>query len=125
MNTLLKNLTVEIIPVLFSAGPDECGTDYVAETFRVVAEDADGNRWMHPSAFAGCRREEDDEGGVYFVDLREVAEAKANVLLARMVRAGAVDLRIWDEDHPAYGSKAYQAYGAANDCYEDRFGDQD
>ena len=122
---LLADLTVGITSTIYSAGLDDCGTQYTAEAYHISAEDKHGNRWMHPYCFATSQRKVDDDGSVYFTDDRVTAKAMANKLLARMVRAEAVDLSIWNEDHPAYGSKAYQAYGAANDCYEDRFGDQD
>jgi hypothetical protein len=108
---------------LYVAGRTEDGEDYTAEVYFVVAEDARGNRWRHHASFPGAGTPEyDEEGfGPYFADVRESAKAEADKLLARIVAAGGrIDLAHWSEDRPAYGSAAYQAYGAFNDWYEEQ-----
>lgn len=98
-------------------GPTEDGQPFVGEVYYILAEDGDGNRWKHHHRFYGVVRQYDPEAGVVaFVDVREGAKARAELLLEKINEAGGyVDLKFWEADRPAYGSVSYQDYG----CYYD------
>ena len=73
---------------------------------QVCAEDEEGNRWFHTVA---CGY---DQAAVF---------KKAEVMADRLnVRAGLGKLPVafsqWRPGRPAYGSPAYEAYGAEDDC---------
>jgi hypothetical protein len=116
------NLQFSVISDLYNAGKTEDGEDFTAETFMVLAEDENGNRWAHNRSFEGCIVHIDLECGMtHFEDIREAARAHADRLLARILESGRVDLDShWSERRPCYGSAAYQSYGQFNDWMEDR-----
>lgn len=113
-------LTIGVVSDIYEAGRTEDGEAFTAEVYRVVAEDRDGNRWVHQSRFAGCKVIfHEEEGYNAFRDIRPQALAAAEALCAKVKAARAINLQYWSEDRPAYGSKAYEAYGQANDvAYE-------
>lgn len=93
------------------------GTDFIAEVYFVEAFNEYGDRWRHVARFPAARVERDDElNEVYFIDVRAQAKRLAE-RLAERVRAGSgeLDMAYWHLDRPVYGSRAYQAYGAADD----------
>jgi len=123
----MKNYTAYITSDLFDAGRTEDGTPFIAEIFYVVMENAAGRRFRHDATFSGVEVLVDEyEGGTYFADRREEATAKAERLAARVnaaIKAGrGVDLALWDEVDPAYGSDEYIGQGTeAKRAYADRF----
>jgi hypothetical protein len=125
----MKNYTAYITSDLFDAGRTEDGTPFIAEIFYVVMENAAGRRFRHDATFSGVEVLVDEyEGGTYFADRREEATAKAERLAARVnaaIKAGhGVDLALWDEVDPAYGSDEYIGQGTeAKRAYADRFAD--
>lgn len=110
MKKALTDCKVDVVSDLYVAGRDECGTEFTAEVYYVMLEDAKGYRWAHDARFAGCELVR-DEGESYFVDVREEARAAADKLLARIEAAGEVDMAFWGSCDPAYGSDAYLAEG--------------
>ena len=123
----MKNYTAYITSDLFDAGRTEDGTPFIAEIFYVVMENAAGRRFRHDATFSGVEVLVNEyEGGTYFADRREEATAKAERLAARVnaaIKAGCgVDLALWDEVDPAYGSDEYIGQGTeAKRAYADRF----
>jgi len=115
-------LSFSVVSDLYVAGRREDGTDFIAEQYYVVAEDARGNRWSHNAVFNGCRVECDDEDYYqqYFIDIREEAHARADKLLARIRIAPSIDMECWEAIRPAYGSLAYQEYGQFDDWMEEQ-----
>ena len=130
-------LFFEVVSELYRAGRTEDGAEYLAEVYLVQAENERGDRWIHPTRFKGCRVErvedfeESEENGYQsfgfftaFVDVREDAKARAERLVERINAAdGAVDLDLWSETSPAYGSAAYSAYGQFDDWYREQVED--
>jgi hypothetical protein len=112
------NFTVE--SKLYKAGVTEDGEEYIAETYFVQAEDVAGNRWAYPAFFPGCKVVEYDEGPG-FEDVREAAKATASELVAAILQDdGVVDLAAWVDMPAAYGSRAYQEYGFAEEIARER-----
>lgn len=114
-------LTFGIVSDLYEAGIQEDGVPFIAETYYILAEDEYGNRWSHNTRFNGCGVSTDLEGLPHFTDIRTNAKARAQMLLDRINAAGGqIDLEHWSEARPAYGSKAYQEYGAYDDWMEEQ-----
>lgn len=122
----MNKLTFTIVSELASFGYTEDGELFTGEVYFIQAGDKFGNRWSHDHTFSGCKRVEydvDGYSGICFDDLREEAKKDANKLLDKIVKSGIQDVDgrdHWRLDRPAYGSKAYQAYGQYNDWLEDR-----
>lgn len=123
----MTTYTATVISDLFDAGRTEDGTPFIAEIFYVVMENAAGRRFRHDATFSGVEVLVDEyEGGTYFADRREEATAKAERLAARVnaaIKTGrGVDLALWEEVDPAYGSDEYIGQGTeAKRAYADRF----
>ena len=119
------SLTLEIASDLDQAGRSDDGQPFLAECYYILATDERGNRWRWYDTFHGARLEYDEEGCSHFADTREQAKAEVSVLLARM-HAHGVHLRTapgkigWEPTRPAYGSPAYEAYGADDDIQWER-----
>ena len=97
---------------LYQAGYGDDGHPFIAEVYYVVIQYQDGRTFRHQSTFAGAKRQVDeDDGVVYFEDVRESALAEAERLAERVRSKGAVDLQYWEEADPAYGSEAYVSQG--------------
>ena len=92
---------------LYEAGRTEDGSSYLAELYMVVAEEADGTRWVHNHFFPGAEEEVSPDGFSYFGDVREEAEALAESLAAKVRESGEFDTTYWAVSTPAYGSDAY------------------
>ena len=115
-----KNLEIDVVSDLYSAGFTIDGDEYVAERYFIVAQDSAGNRWSL-GCFCGAEKVL-QEGEAFFKDIREEARASADRLLARINDKGVIDTQFWREDRPVYGSKAYVQYGQAEDvAYEKKF----
>ncbi len=114
-------LTFSIVSDLYEAGIQEDGVPYIAETYYILAEDERGNRWSHNTRFNGCTVSTDYEGFTRFTDTRTNATARAQMLLNRITAAGGqINFDCWSETRPAYGSEAYQEYGAHDDWMEEQ-----
>jgi hypothetical protein len=97
---------------LYQAGITCDGQPFIAETFYVVIENTDGNRFRHECNFNGTNPEySQEDDNVYFPDLRKDAEAKAGRLANKVNAAFAsgkgIDWLYWFEVEPVYGSAAY------------------
>jgi hypothetical protein len=105
----------------YEAGHTEDGRSYTAEMYYIIAEDRDGNRWRHDVNFRGCRVSRDCEGIDRFEDTRAVASTRATILLCK-INESVTDLNMshWQEVRPAYGSVAYQHYGAHEDWMQEQ-----
>jgi len=110
MKKALTDCAVSVASEVYVAGLDEFGTEFTAEIYFVMLEDAKGYRWAHDARFSGCEVVEGDEFN-HFVDVRAEARAAVDKLLARIEAAGEIDLAFWDSRDPAYGSDAYLAEG--------------
>jgi len=117
-----KTLDLGIVSDIYSAGFTTDGDEFIAERYFICAEDKDGNRYAI-GGFNGAKKVYDDEDGeVFFKDIREEAKALADRLLVRIQEAGVINTEFWREDRPVYGSKAYQQYGQADDvAWEKKF----
>jgi len=111
------NYTAHTSSDLYVAGKTEDGEDYTAEVFFVVIENAAGRRFCHKEQFKGCAvvyNQHDFEP--FFEDRREWAEAKADILTARVnARKGGINFDHWDEIDPRYGSTEYILQGTEAD----------
>lgn len=110
-----------VVSDLVKFGITEDGEDYIGESYHVVAQDDAGNRWAHDYAFTGVKVH-NGEDYRYFEDTRIEAESSALALMERIKASGITSLEDrdhWHPDRPAYGSKAYQAYGQRDDYMEE------
>jgi hypothetical protein len=106
------NFDTSVASDLYQAGYGDDGHPYIAELYYVVIQYQDGRTFRHQSSFAGAKRQVDEEDGVvYFEDVRASALTEAECLAERVRSKGAVDLQHWDEIDPAYGSEAYVSQG--------------
>ena len=124
MNTLdITKADVGVASDLYHAGTADDGHPFLAEVYFVYVSFIDGEQWRHGTRFPGCEAGHCEETGEpYFLDRRECAKAVAERLAARVRAAGRIDIRLWDEDEPAYGSPVYIARGVeAERAYQDRF----
>lgn len=104
---------------LKSFGRTEDGEDFIGEVYRVFAEDAKGNRWVHSSQFPSVVRFE-NEWCVGFNDIREESIAACERLIERVKKATSLNMIWWCETRPAYGSQAYLEYGQEYDLTLER-----
>ena len=121
----MAKFQVAAVSDLYEAGRTNDGTQYSAECFYVVVENGAGRRWASYNCFKGAEVVVDEEGSVFFPDVREAASAAAEALAAatnQILGSGAkLSLEDWYEIDPAYGSRAYQADGIEEiRAYEDR-----
>lgn len=96
---------------LYKAGMTCDGQPFIAETFYVIVENNNGNRFRHEVNFNGTNPEfSKDDDGVYFPDLRKEAASKAenlaNKVNAALASGKGIDLSFWYEIDPVYGSSA-------------------
>jgi hypothetical protein len=117
---------VAAVSDLYEAGRTNDGTQYSAEGFYVVVENGAGRRWASYDFFKGAEVVVDEEGFVFFPDVREAASAAAEALAAAtkevLASGGKLSLEDWYQIDPAYGSRAYQADGIELiRAYEDRY----
>lgn len=117
----ISDLTFCVASDAYEAGRTEDGRPYTAEMYYVMAEDGDGNRWRHDVDFRGCIAYNDFEGFPLFRDIRTKAKDRATTLLNKIVADGS-DLNMWHWRmmRPAYGSVAYQQYGAHEDWMDEQ-----
>jgi hypothetical protein len=107
-----QTFTANAVSDLYQAGITTDGQPFIAETFYVVIENADGNRFRHECNFNGTNPEfSEEDDNVYFPDLRAEAAAKAERLANKVNAAFAsgkgIDWSFWFEVEPVYGSNAY------------------
>jgi len=106
------NFDTSVASDLYQAGYGDDGHPFIAEVYYVVVQYQDGRTFRHQSSFPGAVRQVDDEDGiVYFQDVRESALAEAERLAERVRSRGAIDSQYWEETDPAYGSEAYVSQG--------------
>lgn len=101
---------------LYQAGVTEDGRPFIAENYYVMIENAAGRRFAHNVVFNGAVVHFDDEEMChYFEDVREESKAKAEALCARIAAAldagRALNMDLWNEMDPAYGSDEYISQG--------------
>tara|TARA_R100001163_G_scaffold59102_1_gene47724 strand:+ start:72 stop:485 length:414 start_codon:yes stop_codon:yes gene_type:complete len=92
---------------LFNAGQDEFGTNYDAEVYQVQIRFENGQTLNHGHGFYSTEAVQTPDGFDCFPDYREEKKAAANKLADRVRSAGQIDLTLWDEGEPVYGSPAY------------------
>ncbi len=110
----------------YQAGFSDDGCPFIAESYVVMIENDRGTRMVHNVTFNGCKVYRDEEGFDHFEDVRTEARAKAEALAARVQtaldRGLGVNLSLWIQARPVYGSDAYQFDGGIEDdmAWEDR-----
>lgn len=104
----ITGMDVTVITNLYCAGMTEDGEYYTAETYSVLVEDINGNRWVHEVEFKGCSVETLEDGFKIFHDIRQEASKQAHILKRRVTMAQSINLDHWVEIDPAYGSIAFQ-----------------
>ena len=87
--------TVGIASEAYDAGWTEDGEKYIAETFFVFIETLDGV-FTHGARFDGTKQMLDDEGWLYYPDLRDVAREQAQILADKIISKGEIDAHYWD-----------------------------
>lgn len=107
-----QKFTAYAVSDLYQAGITCDGQPFIAETFYVIIENANGDRFRHAVNFNGTNPEVCEENNdIYFPDLRKEASAKADRLANKVNAAIAsgkdVDWSNWFEVAPVYGSNAY------------------
>jgi hypothetical protein len=112
----MKFYKANVASDLYQAGLTEDGRPFIAENYYVVIENAAGRRFAHNVFFNGAVVHFDDEEFChYFEDVREEAKAKAEALCDRVSSALAsgrsINLDLWVEVDPAYGSDEYVSQG--------------
>lgn len=104
---LVKFHEVEINSPVYEAGRTEDGERFVAEAYEVQVTKPNGERWVHPHVFYGCKVVYDEEGYAHFQDVRAEALRAALRLRRRVRRAGQFHEDVWLVGRPVYGSPAY------------------
>ena len=106
----MKPHQISVTSELYEAGINEEGRPYTAEVYIVVAELPGGMRYANNHHFRGCVvHTNDEDGGVYFEDVREAAMTQAEELVAHIMASGSfINLAHWYEYTPVYGSAAYE-----------------
>jgi hypothetical protein len=90
---------------LYQAGNGDDGMPYYAELYYVTVQYDDGRILRHDRSFLGAERDYDEEGMVFFFDVRERAMEEAERLAEECRRSK--DFTDWEELDPVYGSEAY------------------
>lgn len=108
------SLTIDVTSALYSAGLTEDGEEFIGHIFFVRATAPNGQRWMHVRGFDGVTSEEyEDSGVLVFGDNREsageAAEKLADKVRAHLASGGKLDMEMWGEVDPVYGSQAYDS----------------
>ena len=117
----ISDLTFCVASDAYEAGHTEDGQQYTAELYYIVAEDEDGNRWRHNVDFHGCIVYRDFDGVPLFRDIRAKQNERVTTLLNQIIiHAGELDMTHWTNMRPAYGSYAYQQYGAHDDWMQEQ-----
>jgi hypothetical protein len=111
-----KTYFASVASDLYQAGLTEDGRPFIAENYYVVIENAAGRRFAHNVVFNGAVVHFDDEEFChYFEDVRQESKAKAEALCDRVSAAlasgRALNLDLWVEVDPAYGSDEYISQG--------------
>lgn len=107
-------MAIEIASVsdMFKAGITEDGADYIGLVWYVLAELDNGQRFAHGHRFHSTKAEYCEEiGCMVFPDNSEQAETESEQLAERIrnhvAAGGKLDLGLWREVDPRYGSTAY------------------
>lgn len=84
------------------------GHPFVGEVFYVAVIHPEGYRWTLRHRIEGCRVHWDDENGCnHFEDTRPQAREACERIVARIKARGEINLKLWDEGRPVYGSAAF------------------
>lgn len=103
-----KKWTLDIGIDLYHAGVTEDGSDFIAECYYVRANREDGKRTRHNVTFLGAEKETSEDGFDFFLDIRDAARRKAEIML-RILQESSQDFGQWTEIPPCYGSDYYVA----------------
>lgn len=96
----------------------EDGTPVIGECWYILATRPDGKQWVlrnvgfknrSRKVATGEYAEYSDDGYEYFFD--EQAEEKAEALAEKVRARGVINLDLWEETHPVYGSDYYVRSG--------------
>lgn len=87
--------TVGIASELMDFGATMDGERFIAETYYVFISTMDGN-FIHGARFDGSKQCLDEEGWVYYPDLRDIARAEAKALQDKIMDKGEIDPYFWD-----------------------------
>lgn len=104
-----------VVSDLYQAGHGCDGQPFIAELFYVVVENESGRRFRHSAHFNGTEHLISEEGESHFPDYRDQASEKAQRLADKVneaIQAGQpLNLDLWEEVEPAYGSDEYIEQG--------------
>lgn len=103
----VKDHTVSYVSDLKEYGKKCDGHPFIGECYYVIIEAADGRRWKHREQLDGAWVDHNEFGEAHFMDCRQEAVGICERLVARIRRAGQINLDHWTEVRPAYGSKVY------------------
>jgi hypothetical protein len=100
-------------------GYTEDGEKFIGYVYFVEVENARGDRWRLNRTFDGVKPEQWEEG-IAYVDVRDLAIARCDALVAAIRQTGSIDLAHWHQASCAYGSEAYMDYGQAEELAWER-----
>lgn len=87
--------TLGVSSDLMDFGPTMDGERFIGETYFVVVSTLDGT-FIHGARFDGARQALDEEGWVFYRDLRQEAIAEANALADKIKAKGEIDPYYWE-----------------------------
>lgn len=87
--------TVGIASDLMDFGATMDGERFIGETYFVYVSTLDGT-FIHGARFDGSKQTLDEEGWVFYPDLRQEAKAEATALALKIKEKGEIDPYYWD-----------------------------
>ena len=98
--------------VLYEATRDtEDGVPFIAESYYIEGETADGFRFRHYYNFPGGKNGESEDGWVVVMDIRKEALGKASALASRinafLASGGTLCEDHWHQTQGCYGSRGW------------------
>lgn len=107
--------TATVSSSLYCAGRTMDGEQYIAECYAVILSNARGRQFMFHVTRPGAKQLVDEEGDIYFSDIRKQAHAEAQDFADAVNDVISVspllDATHWHEIDPVYGSEEYQGQG--------------
>lgn len=109
---MANNYHVELGSEVKFVGYNEDGSIQYGEFYFVIVENAAGRRWRTNQSWSGLQQMADDEdGSVYYRDMRDtavlLANGYANGVRKRLASGLKLVLGQWSEMAPAYGSRIW------------------
>lgn len=109
---MANNYSVTVSSDLKFIGYTEDGERQYGEVYFVIVENGAGRRWRTRQTWSGLQRVADDDGSIWFRDMRDTAVLLANGYANGVRKRLATGLKLvagqWDEMSPAYGSRVWE-----------------